>query len=77
LAAQVDNLRVDFDRLDAKPTEEQVRYVLSQTDSCTDVKPQDVLANPDESRKVAWVLYEDAYAKGGQKQADKLFKKKK
>ena len=74
MAVQAVRLRADFDKLDAKPTEEQVHYVLSQTDSCTDVKPQDVLANPDESREVAWVLYLDAYSRGGQKRADKLFK---
>ncbi len=70
-------LRANFDKLDAKPTEDQVRQVLKQTDACTDVNTQDVLDDPDESREVAYVLYLDAYSKGGIKQADQLFKKKK
>jgi hypothetical protein len=75
LPAKVAYLRANFDKLDAKPTEDQVRLVLKRTDACTDTRTQDVLNNPDESREIAWILYLDTYSRGGIKEADQLFKK--
>lgn len=75
LKAQMVLIQANFDKLDAKPTEDQVRYVLRKTDACTDVKVQDVMSNPDDSRHAAWILYLDTYSRGGVKEADQLFKK--
>jgi len=73
LAVQVVQLRTQFDRLNAEPTDDQIRQVLKWTDACTDVNVRDVRNNPDESREVAWILYLDAYSRHGQA-VDLLFK---
>jgi hypothetical protein len=65
LATKAVQLRINFERLDVKPTEDQVRGVLAITDDCTDTNVQDILRDPDLSRKVAWLIYLQAYARDG------------
>ena len=73
LMFKVVKLRADFDRLNAQPTEDQVRQVLHCTDACTDVSAKDVLSDPDERREAAWLLYLDTYSREGSTKAVKLF----
>lgn len=73
LATQAVHLRASFDKLNPQPTEEQVRKVLGVTDACTDINVRDVMANPDESREVAWVLYLDTVSKVGPDKAKLIF----
>lgn len=73
LRVQSDLIRVNFDKLNAQPTEDQVRLVLKQTDACTDVNVRGIMTDPDQSRQAAFILYLDAFSKGGIKQADSLF----
>jgi hypothetical protein len=71
LAAKTAELRVNFNNLDAKPTEDQVRLVLKQTDSCTDINVQDL--SPSERHEIAWILYIDSYAREGPVAAREIF----
>lgn len=71
LAAQAVQLRVDFNRLNTEPTEDQIRQVLKQTDSCTDVNAQSL--NPDQRREAAWILYLDTVSRQGRQKADLIF----
>lgn len=75
LQTEIVKLRADFDRVYKTPTEEQVRYVLSFTDSCTDKTVKEVLSNPDKRREAAWLLYLDTYAREGPSRANTLFVK--
>ncbi len=75
LVKQFTDLQSDFDKLDANPTEEQVRTVLKLTDACTDKTVKDVLSDSDLRRKVAWVLYLDTYSREGPDKANSLFVK--
>lgn len=75
LANQVSQLRAHFVDLNVEPTEDQIRQVLTITDACTDVNVQDVLANPDERREAAWILYLDTVSREGSQKADMFFNK--
>ncbi|HEY0221024.1 MAG TPA: hypothetical protein VGC58_02255 [Candidatus Paceibacterota bacterium] len=74
--AQVQSLRTEFDRLNANPTEDQVREVLSVLEPCTDKQVEEVLSNPDDRREAAWLLYLSTYGKEGPQKAKQLFKQR-
>src|ERR1035437_7721487 len=40
LATKAVELRANFDRLDAEPSEDQIRLVLTRTDACTGISPR-------------------------------------
>ncbi len=75
LPMQMASLRVDFDKLEAEPTEDQVRQVLSILEPCSDMTVKEVMKNPDERREAAWLLYLDVYVKEGKTKAEQLFNK--
>ena len=75
LPTQVNNLKVEFEKISAEPTEEQVRTVLKFTDACTDATVKDVLSSPVKRREAAWLLYLDVYSREGPKSANSLFAK--
>ena len=74
LTTQVDSLRKDFDNFNVHPTEDQVRYVLSILEPCTDESVEDVLSDPELAREAAWLLYLDSYAREGPRAANQLFR---
>lgn len=75
LPAQLESLRSDFDKLNAEPSEDQVRLVLSILEPCTDAVVEDVLKDPTKRREAAWLLYLDTYMRLGRTQAEQLFNK--
>ncbi len=73
LPTQSESLRANFDRLNPTPTEEQVRYVLSLLEPCTDTEVHDVLSDPAQRREAAWLYYLDTYSRYGAQRANQLF----
>ncbi len=72
LVSLLTQMQMDFSKSEVFPTEEQVRYVLSRTDSCTDRTVKDVLSDPDRRREVALIFYLDTYSKEGPKAAENV-----
>lgn len=65
LPSQVETLRVEYEKLNPIVNEDNVRTVLNILEPCSDMTVRDVLSDPIRRREAGWLLYLDAYAKGG------------
>ena len=65
LPGQMETIRVEFEKLNPVISEESVRTLLSKLEPCSEMTVRDVLSDPAKRREAAWLLYLDAYARGG------------